>query len=74
MASVVSLSVVPPLPADTAGRLRQLADDVEAGRVTALAVGYVFEGGYEFLWPSSLLDSMTLSTLMQASAIDRMRR
>mgnify|MGYP003442502533 CR=1 FL=1 len=72
--SVTALKPLPPLPYDTAARLRELADDVEAGKVTAMAVGYVYEGCYEFLWPSSIIESMTITTLMQAAAIDRMRR
>lgn len=51
-----------------------MADDVEAGRVTAMVVAYVYDGHYEFLWPSSKLDSMTLTTLAHQAAIDRMRR
>ena len=61
------------LPGDVPARLRQLADDVEQGRVTAMAVGYVIDGGYEFMWPSSLVDSLTLASLMQASAVAKFR-
>ena len=38
------LKTVPALPPDLPGRLRQMAEDVEAGRVTAMAVGYVCDG------------------------------
>jgi hypothetical protein len=74
VSKIVQLIPVPALPPDLPGRLRQLADDVEAGRVTEMAVGYVCEGEYEFLWPSSLVDSLTITTLMKASALDRFRR
>jgi hypothetical protein len=47
---------------------------VEAGRVTAMVVGYVCEDSYEFLWPSSLTESLTITALLQASAWDRFRR
>jgi len=74
MSNIKRLEVLPPLPPDLSARLREMADDVEAGRVTAMIVGYVFDGSYEFLWPSSLADSLTISTLAQASALDRFRR
>ena len=74
MNKVAQLKPVPALPPDLPGRLRKLADDVEAGIVTAMAVGYVCEGSYEFLWPSSLAESLTITTLMQASALDNFRR
>lgn len=74
-APVIAILRPPPaLPADLPARLREMADDVEAGRVTAMVVAYVYDGHYEFLWPSSKLDSMTLTTLAHQAAIDRMRR
>jgi hypothetical protein len=74
VSNITTLKPLPHLPADLPDRLRRLVDDVEAGRVTSMVVAYVYDGAYEFLWPSSLVDSMTLTTLAQASAIDRMRR
>lgn len=74
MSNVRKLEALPALPPDLPARLREMADDVEAGRVTAMIVGYVFDGVYEFLWPSSLNDCLTIATLAQASALDRMRR
>jgi hypothetical protein len=71
---ITQLKPVPALPPDLPGRLRQMADDVEAGRVTAMVVGYVCEDSYEFLWPSSLTESLTITALLQASALDRFRR
>ena len=73
MNNVTKLIPAPSLPADLAGKLRQLAEDVEDGRVTAMAIGYVCDGSYAFLWPSSLTDSLTISTLMQARALDNVR-
>jgi len=74
MDKVVPLKTLPPLPTDLPARLRGMADDVESGRVTAMVVGYVSDGCYEFLWPSSMNDSLIIATLAQASAIDRLRR
>ena len=74
MNKITALKPPPLLPPDLPGRLRQMAEDVEEGRVTAMVVGYVCDGCYEFLWPSSLTDSLTIATLAQASALDRLRR
>jgi hypothetical protein len=74
MSNITKLAPLPALPPDLPGRLRQLADDVEAGRVTAMVVAYVCDDCYEFLWPSSLTESLTITTLAQASALDRLRR
>ena len=73
MSNVTTLKPLPQLPPDLPDRLRELADDVEAGRVTSMVVAYVLDGGYAFMWPSSLVDSLTLATLAQASALERMR-
>lgn len=64
----------PALPSDTPAALRRLAEDIEAGTVTELVVAYVQDGDYCFLWPSTLIDSITLTTLAQSAAVDRMRR
>ena len=74
MSTITALPTRSPLPPDLPGRLRRMADDVEAGRVTALIAGYVCDGSYEFLWPSSLTESLTIATLAQACALDRMRQ
>ena len=74
MGSIIKLEPLRALPADLPDRLRELAVYVESGRVTEMIVGYVCDGNYEFLWPSSLLDSLTLATLAQANAVDRLRR
>ena len=73
MSNITTLKTLPLLPADLPRRLREMADDVESGRVTAMVVAYVFDGSYEYLWPSSLNDSLIISTLAQARAIDRYR-
>lgn len=70
---IVTLNVVAHLPPDLPARLRRMADDVEAGLVTAMVVAYVYEGRYEFLWPSSRADSVLLTALAHASALERMR-
>ena len=73
-AQVKLLKQPSPMPADVPDRLRQLAADVESGRVTALVIGLVCDDNYEFVWPSSLNESLLIATLLQASALDRLRR
>ena len=73
MSSVTTLKPPLALPADLPGRLQQMAADVESGRVTAMFVACVCDGCYEFLWPSSAVESLTLADLAHASALDRMR-
>jgi hypothetical protein len=74
MSNITTLKPVAPLPPDLPELLRELAAEVESGRVTSMVVVYVIDGGYAYMWPSSLVDSLTLTTLAQASALDRMRR
>lgn len=74
MSDIRKLEPLPALPPDLPVQLRQMAEDVESGRVTAMIVGYVRDDRYAFLWPSSLTESLTIATLAQASALDRMRR
>jgi hypothetical protein len=61
------------MPDDTANVLRRLADRIERGEVSALIVGMVADGCYEWMFPSSRVDSLTLSALLHATCIDRMR-
>lgn len=72
--NVVPLTQPSPLPAKFPDELRQLAADVEACKVTEMVVALVREGSFEFIFPSSGLDSLTLTMLAQATAIDRLRR
>ncbi len=62
------------LPKDLPAKLRELADWVEKGTITEMVVGYVEAGEYCFVWPSSLHDSLVLTSLLQQTAIDRLRR
>ena len=73
----MKLSVIKPykkIPADFAAQLRQMADDVEAGKVDSAVIAAVIDGNYTFVYPSSLADSLTLSTLLHAECIERFRR
>ena len=72
--TVVALSPPRLLPRDLPATLRDLADRVERGDVTEMVVGFCERDGYEFLWPSSLHQSLILCVMLQQTAIDRMRR
>jgi hypothetical protein len=74
MSNITQLKPLPAMPPDLPEILRRLADDVESGAITSMIVAYVQDGNYEFLWPSSLIESMTLTTIAQQTAIDRFRR
>jgi len=54
-----------PMPADFPGILRELADRVERGEVGAFVGCYHDGDRYEFLYPSSLNDSLVLASLLQ---------
>lgn len=56
-----------PLPADFPGILRALADRIESGEVTQF-VGLAVSEEYEFLFPSSLHESLVLASLLQHRA------
>lgn len=74
MTNVRKLEPPKAMPDDFPAALRKLASNVESGRVTAMVVACVADGCYEFLWPSSLSESVLLTTMAQQSAIDNMRR
>jgi len=63
------------LPADLPQELRNLASRVECGDVTEMVVAYCSgsDGDYEYMFPSSLQESLLLATLLQARCIDRYR-
>lgn len=73
-AGIVSLAArLQDVAPDTPKVLRELADLCEAGRIESLVIGFVQDGSYNFWWPSSRNASLTLATLLQATAINRMR-
>ena len=73
MSTVTVLKIPPRMPDDMPGLLRELADHIESGRITAMVVGFCRDDCYEFLWPSSIVDSFLISSMLQASALDKLR-
>lgn len=61
------------LPADTPARLRELADDVENGKVGGLVIAAERLDEFEFHLPSSMNTSLVLATLLHAHILDKYR-
>lgn len=60
----------PSLPNDFAAMLRKIADDVDAGRVTAAAMAFIHDGTYMIVMPSSIEETLTLATLLHKRSVD----
>jgi hypothetical protein len=73
MSNIKALPAVSPLPPDLPERLRELADHVESGRVTAMVIAFARDGEYQFIWPSTRADSVVLAGLAHHQSIERMR-
>lgn len=74
MADIVRLDVGARPPSDLSKRLRELADAVDRNEIVELVAAYVQDGNYEFLYGASLVDSIIMSTLLQNSCVNRMKR
>lgn len=72
MSNVRLLTPVAAMPADFPAALRDLADRVERGEVSSAVVAFC-TGHFEFLWPSSLVDSLVLTDLLHDAALARMK-
>jgi len=72
MSNITVLKQSNPMPDDFPSMLRALADRVERGEITSF-VGAWSSENYEFLFPSSLSDSLVLATLLQRVAVDKFR-
>ena len=71
--NIVEFKKPAPMPGDFPSILRDLAGSVEKGQVTEFVCAAVIDGNYEFLFPSSLADSLLLATLLQHRCITRMQ-
>lgn len=54
--------------------LRELADTVDAGEISSMAVICVRDGQYELYMPSSINETILLATLLHRRAVDRVLR
>ena len=60
-------------PSDLAARLRELADQADAGRLTEAVIACVSDGSYEFTYGASISSCLVLSSLPHQNCLDRMR-
>lgn len=66
MSKIVSLlPAMRALPDETPKLLREMADQIEAGEITALAMAYVQNGEYMLTRHSSLESTLVLATLLK---------
>ncbi len=71
MSNLTVLKQTPRLPSDAAAQLRKIADSIDAGETTELCAAMVTNGSYEFLFVSSLTDSLVLASLLQHRCVER---
>lgn len=68
---IVSLNAGPKAPADLSRILRELADLVDRGEITALVAGYTQGNVFQFQHSASIRDGLELSTLLQYRCLKR---
>ena len=73
MADLIRLNAGPRAPADLSKQLRDLADAIDRGEITALVAAMVRGQEFEFVYGASIRDGMELATLLQARSIERYR-
>lgn len=73
MTNLVRLDVGPKAPADLSRNLRDIADAIDRGEVTALVAGLVYNGGYEFVYGASYSACLELATLLQHRCIEKFK-
>lgn len=61
-------------PYDLAARLRELADQADAGKLTEFVCAGTVNDGYEFVYGASLQNCLVLAAMLQQNCVDRMRR
>lgn len=60
-------------PSDLANTLREMADAVERGNITALVAAYVENDEYLFTYGTSMTEAVVLSSMLQDQSIQRMK-
>lgn len=71
MADLVRLDVGPKAPADLSRQLREIADAIDRGEITALVAGLVRTSGYDFVYGASYRDCLELAALLQYRCLRR---
>lgn len=60
-------------PPDLSARLREMADQVDAGQITGMVIACVFDDSYQFTYADSLHDCLVMAAMLQQNCLDRMR-
>ena len=71
MSNVKLLPTKNSIPPDTPVLLRALADRCERGEITSLVIALTADDSYEFIFPSSLNDSLVLADLLHAKCVNK---
>jgi hypothetical protein len=71
---IVSLNAGPKPPVNLAKDLRACADAVDRGEIVDFIGAYIQAGNYCFLYGSTLVDGLVLSTMLQDNCVQRMRK
>lgn len=66
--NVVAFNAPAKLAADFPQKLRDLADLIEAGKITKFTAAYVLDDEYNFLRPGSPADNLILANLLHFRA------
>lgn len=60
-------------PSDLADVLREMADAVDRGKITALVAAYVQDDEYLFTYGTSMTQAVVLSSMLQDQSLQRMK-
>lgn len=71
MSNLVRLDVGPKAPADLSAQLREIADAIDRGEVTALVASMVRGNDFSFVYGASIRDGLELSTLLHHRCVER---
>lgn len=71
MTNLVRLDVGPKAPSDLSKTLREIADAIDRGEVTALVAGLVRGNEFEWVYGASIKDGLELATLLTARCLKR---
>lgn len=73
MDAEISLNAGPKAPPDLSREVREIADAIDRGEVTALVAALVRGSEFSFVHGASIRDCLELATLLQARCIERYR-
>lgn len=71
MTNLVRLDVGPKAPSDLSKQLREIADAIDRGEITALVAGLVRSNGYDFVYGASYKDCLEIASLLQYRCLKR---